>query len=238
MPAVRSAFLRGSRHALPFLIVVVPFAMLFGALATDAGLTMLEVITFSAVVFAGAAQFAALQLMQDQAPLLVILATSLAVNLRMVMYSIALSPHLGSAPLGVRATIAYFLVDQSYVASIAEFERNPGLTMPEKIAYFFGSIAPIAPLWYVSTIAGARLGQAIPPEYALDFAVPITFLAVIAPMIRTVPHVAATVVSILGALLMSWLPFGTGLLVAAGLAMATGAALEVVLERKGAVDAN
>ncbi len=238
MPSARSAFLRGSRHALPFLIVVVPFAMLFGALATDAGLTMLEVITFSAVVFAGAAQFAALQLMQDQAPLLVILATSLAVNLRMVMYSIALSPHLGAAPLSIRATIAYFLVDQSYVASIAEFERNPGLSITAKIAYFFGSIAPIAPHWYVSTIAGARLGRAIPPEYALDFAVPITFLAIIAPMIRTLPHVAATVVSILGTLALANLPFGTGLLVAAAMAMAAGASLEVFLGRKGAADAD
>lgn len=238
MPAARSAFLRGCRHALPFLIVVVPFAMLFGALATDAGLTMVEVITFSAVVFAGAAQFAALQLMQDQAPLLVILATSLAVNLRMVMYSIALSPHLGAAPLGIRATIAYFLVDQSYVASIAEFERDPSLSTPAKIAYFFGSIAPIAPLWYLSTIAGARLGRAIPPEFALDFAVPITFLAVIAPMIRTVPHIATTLVSIFGALALAKLPFGTGLLVAAGLAMATGATLEVLLDRKGAADAD
>jgi predicted branched-subunit amino acid permease len=234
MPATRSAFLRGCRHALPFLIVVVPFSMLFGVLATDAGLSQFEVVAFSVTVFAGAAQFAALQLMHDQAPLLVILATALAVNLRMVMYSIALSPHLGAAPFGIRAAIAYFLVDQSYVASAAEFDRNPNLTMAEKVAYFFGSIALIAPLWYFFTWLGAHLGRAIPPEYALDFAVPITFLAIIAPMIRTLPHVAATAVSVLGALALFKLPFGTGLLVAAGLAMATGATLEYLMERKGA----
>lgn len=238
MPAPRSAFYRGCRNALPFLIVVVPFAILFGALATDAGLSLFEVITFSAVVFAGAAQFAALQLMQDHAPLLVILATSLAVNLRMVMYSIALSPHLGAAPLGIRATIAYFLVDQSYVTSAAEYDRNPNLTLPEKIAYFFGTIAPIAPLWYLSTYLGARIGRSIPPEYALDFAVPITFLAIIAPMIRTWPHIAATAVSILGALSLTKLPYGTGLLVAAVLAMATGATFEFLQDRKAAPNAN
>jgi predicted branched-subunit amino acid permease len=238
MPAPRSAFFRGCRHALPFLIVVVPFAILFGALATDAGLSLFEVITFSAAVFAGAAQFAALQLMQDHAPLLVILATSLAVNLRMVMYSIALSPHLGPAPLGIRAAIAYFLVDQSYVTSVAEFDRNPNLTLAEKIAYFFGTIAPIAPLWYLSTYLGARLGRAIPPEYALDFAVPITFLAIIAPMIRTWPHIAATTVSILAALALFKLPYGTGLLVAAALAMATGATLEYLMENKASRHAN
>lgn len=234
MPAPSSAFFRGCRHAMPFLIVVVPFAMLFGALATDAGLSLFEVITFSAVVFAGASQFAALQLMQDHAPLLVILATALAVNLRMVMYSIALSPHLGPAPLGIRAAIAYFLVDQSYVTSVAEFDRNPALTLPEKIAYFFGTITPVALLWYIATYLGARLGRTIPPDYALDFAVPITFLAIIAPMIRTVPHVAATAVSILGALALFKLPYGTGLLVAGVLAMATGATLEYLLDRKAA----
>lgn len=238
MSAPHSAFLRGCRHALPFLIVVVPFAMLFGALATDAGLSLFEVITFSAVVFAGAAQFAALQLLHDHAPLLVILATSLAVNLRMVMYSIALSPHLGTAPLGIRAAMAYFLVDQSYVTSAAEFDRNPMLTLPEKIAYFFGTITPIALLWYIATYFGARLGRAIPPEYALDFAVPITFLAIIAPMIRTWPHIAATGVSIVAALALVKLPYGAGLLVAAILAMITGATLEYVLENKAAKNAD
>jgi predicted branched-subunit amino acid permease len=238
MASPRFAFWRGCRHALPFLIVVVPFAMLFGALASDAGLNLFEIVVFSAAVFAGAAQFAALQLMQDHAPLLVILATALAVNLRMVMYSISLSPHLGAAPLGTRAAIAYFLVDQSYVTSIAEFDRNPSLTLAEKVAYFFGSIAPIAPLWYMSTYLGARLGRAIPPGYALDFAVPITFLAIIAPMIRTVPQIAATAVSVIGTLALVKLPFGTGLLVAAAMAMATGAALEVWTSRKGASHAD
>ncbi len=232
MTATRSAFLRGVRHALPFVIVVVPFAMLFGVVATEAGLNLFEVMAFSISVFAGASQFAALQLMQDQAPVLVILATSLAVNLRMVMYSVALAPHLGAAPLGTRAVMAYFLVDQSFVASATEFEARPNLSMGEKIAFFFGSITPIAPLWFIASFVGAWIGTAIPPEYALDFAVPITFLAVVAPMLRSVPHIIAAAVSILLALLLAGMPYGTGLLVAAAVAMAVGAASEVWLERR------
>jgi predicted branched-subunit amino acid permease len=80
-------------------IVVVPFAVLFGVVATEAGLDLLQVLLFSVSIFAGASQFAALQLMQDQAPVLIILATSLAVNLRLLMYSVAMAPHLGAAPL-------------------------------------------------------------------------------------------------------------------------------------------
>ena len=76
--------------------------MLFGVLSAEAGLGPWETQIFSVAVFAGASQLAALQLMQDQAPVLVILATGLAVNLRMMMYSVALAPHFGAAPLGLR----------------------------------------------------------------------------------------------------------------------------------------
>ncbi len=231
-PAHRTSLWRGCLASAPFAIVVAPFALLFGVVATAAGLNLAQVMLFSFSVFAGASQFAAVQLMQDQAPVLVILATSLAINLRMVMYSVALAPHLGAAPLGTRALIAYFLVDQSFAASQAEFEARPERSVGEKVAFFFGTVLPIAPLWFGASLAGALLGEAIPESYALDFAVPITFLAMTAPMLRSVPHVIAAGVSIAGALLLAWMPFGTGLLVAAVLAMAAGAGAEVWMTRK------
>ncbi|MCF8483868.1 MAG: AzlC family ABC transporter permease [Rhodobacteraceae bacterium] len=228
----RSALLRGCLASAPFVIVVVPFAVLFGVVATEAGLDLLQVLLFSVSVFAGASQFAALQLMQDQAPVVIILATSLAVNLRMLMYSVAMAPHLGQAPLGTRALMAYFLVDQSFAASQVEFEARPELPLAEKVAFFFGTVIPIAPLWFVSTMVGAMLGQAIPPDYAIDFAVPITFLAITAPMLRSIPHIVAAGVSIVVTLLLAGLPYGTGLLVAAVVAMGSGAMAEVLLERR------
>jgi predicted branched-subunit amino acid permease len=228
----RSALLRGILASAPFVIVVVPFAVLFGVVATEAGLDLLQVLLFSVSIFAGASQFAALQLMQDQAPVVIILATSLAVNLRLLMYSVAMAPHLGAAPLGTRVLMAYFLVDQSFAASQAEFEARPDLPLSEKVAFFFGTVIPIAPLWFASTMVGAMLGQAIPPDYAIDFAVPITFLAITAPMLRSLPHIVAAGVSITMTLVLVGLPYGTGLLVAAVLAMAAGAGVEVLLERR------
>ncbi len=235
MRPIRSPFLRGCLASSPFVIVVVPFAVLFGVVATEAGLDLFQVMLFSFSVFAGASQFAAVQLMQDQAPVLIVLATSLAVNLRMVMYSVAMAPHLGAAPLGTRALMAYFLVDQSFAASQAEFEARPDQPLRDKVAFFFGSVTPIAPLWFVATFAGAAMGQAIPPEFALDFAVPITFLAIVAPMLRSLPHVVAAGVSIVAALVLVGLPSGAGLLVAAALAMTAGALTEVALERRRAL---
>jgi hypothetical protein len=103
----QQAFRTGVRDALPFTIVVIPFAILFGVVGTEAGLNLAQVMGFSIVVIAGASQFAALQLMSENAPTLIVVASALAVNLRMAMYSAALAPHLGPASLKERALIAY-----------------------------------------------------------------------------------------------------------------------------------
>ena len=221
-----SAFWRGVRDALPFVLVVCPFALLFGVVATEAGLNLVEVMAFSIAVIAGAAQFTALAMMQDNAPTAIVLVSALAVNMRMAMYSAALAPHIGHMPLWRRATAAYFLVDQAYALSAVEFERRPAMTPAEKAAYYAGTIAPVCPLWYVFTWVGAVLGTALPPAIALDFAVPITFLALSIVAMRTFAHVVAATVSVVAALALAWLPFNAGLIVAAILAMAAGAEVE------------
>jgi len=233
MTPVRHAFLRGLIAALPMTVVVGPFALLFGVVATEAGLNVFETMLFSVSVFAGASQFAALQTMQENAPVLVVLATALAVNLRMVMYSVTLAPHFGALPLRSRALMAYFLVDQSFATTVAEIDRKPEMTAAEKRAVFFGAVVAVAPLWFVASLVGAMIGRAIPEDYALDFALPITFLAMVAPMLRSVPHLVAAGVSILLSLLLAGMPYGTGLLVAASVAMVVGAGVERWREGRG-----
>ena len=233
MSPIRKAFLRGVVSALPMTVVVGPFALLFGVVATEAGLNVVETMLFSVSVFAGASQFAALQTMQENAPVLVVLATALAVNLRMVMYSVTLAPHFGELPLRSRALMAYFLVDQSFATTVAEIDRNPAMTALEKRAVFFGAVVAVAPLWFLASLAGGLVGQAIPPDYALDFALPITFLAMVAPMLRSLPHLVAAGVSIVLSLALAGMPYGTGLLVAAAVAMAAGAGLERWREMRG-----
>ena len=93
---------------------------------------------------------------------------------------------------------------------------------------------PIAPTWYTSTLVGALVGHAIPEEFALDFAMPITFLAMVAPMLKTLPHVAAALTSVGLALALAGLPHGAGLMVAAVAAMVVGAGAEAWLARRGA----
>ena len=231
-PSSGAAFWLGLRDSLPFLLVVIPFGMVFGVVAIEAGLTVTETMGFSIGVFAGASQLAALQLMTDNAPMLIVIATALAVNLRLAMYSASLAPFLGAAPVWQRALVAYLLVDQSYALAHAKYEASPRMPLSARIGYYIGAVTLVVPLWCVASFLGAVLGNRIPAGLPVDFAVPITFLAVIAPMLRTLAHVAAAITSVLGVLLLAFLPFNLGLLVAALVALMVGARVEVWMTRQ------
>ena len=119
-----SAFWAGCLASSPFLIVGTPFAILFGIVATEAGLSITQTVGMSVVVIAGAAQFTAVQLISENASVWAVLAASLAVNLRMAMYSASLQPHLGGAPLWQRLIVGYLNVDASYALGIVEYEAH------------------------------------------------------------------------------------------------------------------
>lgn len=231
--SARATFFRGAWQSVPILFVVVPFALLFGVVGTEAGLNLAEVMGFSILVIAGASQFTAIQLMTDNAATVIVLLTALTVNLRMAMYSAALTPHFRGTPLWVRMCLSYILIDQTYAQSALEFERRPTMTQGQKVLYFFGSALFIVPIWFVGTYTGAVLGQNIPSDWGLDFALPITFIALVAPALRTPAHIAAAFVSVSAALLFAWVPYNLGLIIASLVAMVTGAQVEIALQRRG-----
>jgi len=221
-----SLYWQGFRAGFPFILVVGPFGLLFGVVATEAGLDVIQTMSMTILVIAGAAQFTAVQLLVENAPVFIVIMTGLAVNMRMAMYSASIAPHIGEATTWKRLLAAYFLVDQSYAVSMLKYENSPELSASHKLIYFFGTMTPIAPVWYASTYTGIIAGSAIPQQYALDFAIPITFLALVGPNLRSLPHLAAAIVSVCVSLLLIWMPFNLWLIVAALLAMMTGAFVE------------
>ncbi|MEM7319267.1 MAG: AzlC family ABC transporter permease [Pseudomonadota bacterium] len=227
-----SWFLKGVRDSSPFMLVAGPFGLLFGVLAAEAGLNIFETIAFSAAVFAGAAQFTALQLLREDAPAIIAIVSALAVNLRVAMYSASLTPYLGGAPFWQRAFAAYLIVDQSYAVSVLQFEAAPRMTVPQRMAYFFGTNGVVLPTWYASTYLGAVLGNQIPDSLALDFALPIAFLAIAGPMMRTLPHLIAALVATIMALACAAVPYNLGLLIAGCAGMMAGAQAELILGRR------
>ncbi|TKW66464.1 MAG: AzlC family ABC transporter permease [Paracoccus denitrificans] len=230
----RQSLMHGLIQSTPFLLVIVPFGLLFGVVASKAGFDLAEVMGFTVLVLAGASQFTAVQLMTDHAPVWLVILSSLAVNLRMAMYSASLVPWLGGASQLSRAAVAYSLIDQTYVLSIEHFQNVPKLSITQRLAYFAGTAILMCGSWIVFCFIGATAGRAIPASIPLDFVVPITFLAMIAPALRTPPHVAAATVAVVVSLALAWLPAGVGPMIAAALAMATGAGVETMLLRRRA----
>jgi predicted branched-subunit amino acid permease len=231
----KSAYWKGVRDGAPFILVAGPFATLFGVVATEAGLNLFEVLSFSVVVIAGAAQFTALELMQKEAPTIIVLISALAVTLRVAMYSAALTPYLGNAPLWQRVIISYLLVDQSYALSHAKFDAEPNMSIPERTAYYFGTCTLVMIAWFSFSYLGATVGTLMPANIPLDFALPIAFLSMIAPMIRSLPHLAAATTAIVVSLLCIAVPYSLGLIIAGIAGMAAGSVTEVRMAKKAEV---
>ena len=228
----KSAYWMGVRDGAPFILVAAPFAVLFGVIATEAGLNLFEVMSFSFVVIAGAAQFTALELMQKEAPTLIVLISALAVNLRVAMYSAAITPYLGTAPLWQRVLMSYMLVDQSYALAHAKFEDAPSMSVPQRTAYYFGTCTLVMGAWFICSFLGAALGTQLSPSIPIDFALPIAFLSMIAPMIRSLSHLVAAITAIVVSLICINVPYSLGLIIAGFAGMAAGSRTEVWVTSK------
>ena len=222
---------QGLLDGLPFMLAVIPFGLLFGVVASDAGLSLIEVIAMTSLVIAGASQFTAIHLLVDGTGVLIVTLTALVVNLRMAMYSAALVPHLGKAPLWQRAFVAYLNFDQTYAVSVDTYEQRSDWNIQNKVTYFFGVATPIAPMWIMMSLIGALAGKRIPFELGLDFILPITFIALFAPMLKNLSQVLAALTSSCVALLFVWMPNGLGLMLAAVCAMIVGFITETQIEK-------
>ena len=223
IPEPSGFFIQGVLNGAPHSLVIGPFGFLFGVVATEAGLSIFETLSFSVLVVAGAAQLTALELMQDNTPTVIVILSALALNLRMALYSASLTPHLGTAGFWQRAAAAYSLVDQSYATSILQYENNPEMTMPQKLTFFFGVAASVIPVWYLLTFLGALVGQSIPTDIPLDFATPLTFIALLASLLRSLPHILAALASVIAGLLFHTMPYNLGIMLAGVIGMSVGA---------------
>ena len=124
MSTRKKAFFCGIKATIPILLGVVPFALIAGISAINAGFTKAEAIGMSYIVFAGAAQLATVDLVSQNSPTIAILLTALVINLRFCMYSASLAPHFSGLPLSLRGVLAYLLTDQAYAISVIAFNNE------------------------------------------------------------------------------------------------------------------
>jgi 4-azaleucine resistance transporter AzlC len=223
----RAEFLAGLRAQLPLLLGVAPFGMAYGAYAVKTGLSAGLAQAMSAIIFGGASQFVATRLIADGVPGAVIVLTVLLVNSRHALYSASLAPHTEHLPARWRWLLAYLLTDEAYATAITRYRR--GDAAPKGHWFFFGSALTLWATWQVTTGVGVFVGAAVPDSWSLDFALPLTFLALLMPALRQRPAMAAAGVAGLAAVVGFGWPYGTGLLAAAFAGMAAGMALDRAL---------
>lgn len=157
-------------------VAYIPIGLLWGTLAAAKGISPLEALMMSTIVFAGSAQFVAVDMWHDPIPVLLLTFTALIINIRHVLMSASLSRHVEAIPRALHPIVAYFLVDESWALA----ERRV-LQTPLTFAYYLGITVPLAFTWWTSTAVGAMLGRALgdPSELGLDFAFSAMFIAIL-----------------------------------------------------------
>jgi len=217
-------FWAGMRSEIPLLIGVIPFGMIYGALALGAGLSPAASQMMSSMVFAGSAQFITAQLVHESTPGFVIVLTIGVVNLRHMLYSASLAPYIAALPTRWKVLLSYLLTDEAYAPTILHYEKE-GLT-PHAHWFWLGAGITLWVFWQLSTAVGIFLGAAIPESWSLDFALPLTFIAMIVPVLRDRPAIAAALSAGAVALVAYSLPYKLGLILAALVGILVGTILE------------
>lgn len=215
-------FLAGGRDQLPLLLGVVPFGLIFGALALQAGLPPVAAQAFSLLIFAGSAQFIAVGMLSS-APAGLIIATIFVVNLRHALYSASLSPHLSRLPMHWKVPLAWLLTDEAFAVAALRYRQAD-----VRLAHWYtlGTGLTLWAAWQASTALGILLGARVPEAWGLEVALPLTFIALLILSISDSPGVAAALCAGAAAVGLYGLPFRLGLVLAAMLGVGVGVVLD------------
>lgn len=183
----------------PLLVGVAPFGFVAGATPVANGLNWDVPVGFSTIVFAGASQLAAIEVLTGGGSVAVAVLAAWTINLRMVLYSASLSPHVTRVGTARRLLMAYLLTDQVYALSIVRWHEQDdqdrsNATAPDRWSFYLGAGLSLWVTWQVSTVVGIAVGNAVPAYWHLEFAVPLVFLVLLIPTLVRRPAVLAAAV--------------------------------------------
>ena len=214
----------GAKAVAAQLIGVIPFGLVAGATAADGGLGVAAAAGFSGIVFAGASQLAAIDVLTHGGTVLVAVLAAWTINLRMVLYSASLAPYLTKDRLRWRLLASYVLVDQVYAVGVSRWSDSDDPASPPeaRIPFMLGAGALLGTSWMISTLIGAIFGPSVPDSLPLSFAVPLVFLVLLVPAITDRPSVVAALGGGLGAVLAAELGAGHASIIIGALVCSVG----------------
>jgi predicted branched-subunit amino acid permease len=217
-------FARGAREMTGTALGIGAWGLLTGIAMAKSDLAMPLCVLMSLIVFAGSAQLAALPLLAGGAPLWVIWATALCVNLRFVIFSAGWRRCFGALPRGQRLRMAYFAADLNYVLFMRRFPEPPPLE--QGVPYFWGGVALNWTSWQVPSLIGLALGDRIPPEWGVGFAGTLALLGLTLSLLNDRATWVAAGVAGAAAVAAYALPLKLNILVAIAAAVAIGLVID------------
>jgi predicted branched-subunit amino acid permease len=219
-PVERAAFFAGVREMLIVTPSYLPFALVCGVASVNAGLTTPAALAFPALVYAGSSQAVVMQFLQNSASLWVAVLSGCVVNLRMAVYSAAMAPTLRHLSPGRRMLAAFFLVDNAFAFIQQRQSAHP--KDAHVLHYYAGLTCVLWPSWIVFCGLGVLFGNIVPASWQLDFAIPLSFIAICAPTIRSLPLGVAALAGGAASVLLFALPLKLGLIAACFIGMLAG----------------
>ena len=222
-------FRAGFVEMLPACLGLIPFGLVCGVGAAAAGADFLSALGMSAIIFSGAAQILASQLIAAGAPVVVVILTCAVLGLRFLMYSAAMAPVLRTLSAPWQRAVSFLLTDQVFAASIRKFDAQGD---PRGAAlHFLGGGMALWSTWQVDNVVGYFAGNVIPAAWSLEFTVPLCFIALLAPALRGVLPIIAAVTAGVAVILLAGLPMRLNLVVAGIFGIVAGTVAELMRDR-------
>ena len=217
-------FARGARDMVGISMGIAAWGLVTGVAMAKSGLPIPLAVLMSLLVFAGSAQLAALPLILAGAPVWMVWAIALCVNLRFVIFSAQWRPYFAHFPRAERMLLGYLTADLNYVVFMRRFpEPRPA---PEQMPYFWGGVAVNWPSWQVPTLVGLWLSDAIPTEWGFGFAGILALLGLLYSLLTDRATWVAAGVACAAALAAVALPLKLNIVVAIIAAVAAGLAMD------------
>ena len=220
----------GLRTGLPTLFGIGAWGLVVGVAMVKTGLTAFQAVGMTLLVFAGSAQLASLPLILAHAPVWVIFATGLVVNLRFVIFSALLAPHFSHLPWRQRLLYGYISGDMTVAIFLQRFPT--AAPVPGKLSYLKGLVLPNWAAWQAGSLAGIFLGSAVPAEWGLGFAGTLAILCITGPLVASKAALCGVLVAGAVAVLANGFPYKLGLLAAVFAGMLTAMAVEGLIDKQ------
>ena len=228
--ASRASFKAGVIECLQLLPSYIPFGLVCGVAAVQAGLGEWGAVALATFAFAGSSQAVLTQFLSSGAPLTIAILSGLVVNLRMAVYSAAIAPRIAGATPKERVLWAAFLVDQTFISNEARHQRGEQMAHP--LAFYLGCALTLWPWWVLMNAIGAFAGAKLPASWQLEFTIPLSFVALVVPLLKSRSQMLAAVAGGAAGVLLYAMPLKLGLIAACALGTCVGMAADALLKLK------